>query len=308
MTLQQLEYILAVNTHRHFGRAAEHCHVTQPTLSAMIQKLEDELGVKLFDRSVQPVSPTAIGKKIIAQAQQIVEQSTQITEIVAEEKGAMVGSFHLGILPTIAPYLLPRFYPSFLERYPELDVQVSEMKSSEIEQALEKGELDAALLATDPESKQLVAEPLFYEEFYGYVAREDALFKERLIRTSDITGENLWLLDEGHCFRDQLVKFCNIKGAQESRNAYRLGSMETFMRMVEGGRGITLIPELSVAQLSKEQQELVRPFALPRPAREIRLVTSVGFIRNTLLECLKKEILHAVPKEMLQLKQTQYVV
>ena len=240
MTLQQLEYILAVNQHRHFGRAAEHCHVTQPTLSAMIQKLEEELGVKLFDRNVQPVCPTSIGERIIDQARQVLNQSAHIREIVDEEKGAMIGTFRLGILPTIAPYLLPRFYPHFLELYPKLDVQVSEMKSADIELALEKGDLDAAIIATQPENKQLIAEPLFYEEFYGYVSTLEPVFKEKVIRTSDITGKHLWLLDEGHCFRDQLVKFCHIKGVQDSRKAYRLGSIETFMRMVESGRGVKI--------------------------------------------------------------------
>ncbi len=308
MTLQQLEYILAVNQHRHFGRAAEHCHVTQPTLSAMIQKLEEELGVKLFDRNVQPVCPTSIGERIIDQARQVLNQSAHIREIVDEEKGAMIGTFRLGILPTIAPYLLPRFYPHFLELYPKLDVQVSEMKSADIELALEKGDLDAAIIATQPENKQLIAEPLFYEEFYGYVSTLEPVFKEKVIRTSDITGKHLWLLDEGHCFRDQLVKFCHIKGVQDSRKAYRLGSIETFMRMVESGRGVTIIPELSLSQLNTCQQELVRPFAVPRPAREVRLVIPADFVRHTLLGHLKREIISSIPNEMMQLKNTQYLV
>ncbi len=308
MTLQQFEYILAVNEFRHFGKAAEHCHVTQPTLSAMIQKLEEELGVKLFDRSVQPVCPTLIGQKIIAQAQTILQLSHQITEFVAEEQDSVSGSLRLGILPTIAPYLLPRFYPQFCQSYPSLDIQVLEMKIDQIEKALLQGELDAALIATAPESKKLRVDTLFYEEFFGYIATSEALFKQDMIRSSDISGQNLWLLDEGHCFRDQLVKFCNLKGVQASRQAYRLGSMETFMRMVESGQGITLIPELALDQLNSCQQELVRPFAIPRPARQIRLLTHLDFIRQSLLSKLKEAILAAIPESMHTLKQTQYLV
>ena len=307
MTLQQLEYIIAVDCHRHFGKAAEHCHVTQPTLSAMIQKLEEELGVRLFDRGVQPIEPTSVGKKVIEQAQNVLKKTQHIKEIVDEEQGSIRGTFRLGILPTIAPYLLPRFYVKFMKLYPSLDIRMVEMKISEIEIALVKGELDAAIIATEPDNKHLKSETLYFEEFYGYVSTLEPIFQEKVIRTSDIKGKHLWLLEEGHCFRDQLVKFCNLEGLQ-SRVAYRLGRMETFMRMVESGQGITIIPELALPQLNTCQQELVRPFGIPRPTREIRLVTKQDFVRHTLLNLLVKEIKNAVPESMLEINNTQYLV
>ncbi|MCF2708697.1 hydrogen peroxide-inducible genes activator [Bacteroides pyogenes] len=308
MTIQQLEYILAVDRFRHFARAAEHCRVTQPTLSAMIQKLEEELGVKLFDRTVQPVCPTAVGEKVIRQARVVLSQAAQVKEIISEEKQTVSGTFRLGVLPTIAPYLLPRFFPQLIEKYPELDIRVTEMKTHDILQALHAGELDAAIVASRSDDRMLREETLFYEQFYAYVSRGEALFKKELIRTADVTGERLWLLDEGHCFRDQLVKFCRMEAVKISQMAYRLGSMETFMRMVESGKGITFIPELAFLQLTDEQRELVRPFAIPRPTREIVLVTDKDFIRVSLLAVLKEEILAAVPKEMLSLQSAQYLL
>ena len=150
--------------------------------------------------------------------------------------------------------------------------------------------------------------PLFYEQFYTYIARENRLFSNEVIRTSDLTGEQLWLLDEGHCFRDQLERFCQLKAARASQLAYHLGSMETFMRMVESGKGITFIPELAVLQLDGTQKELVRPFAIPCPTRQIIMLTNRSFIRNTLLKTITQEITAAVPKEMLSLKATQVLV
>ena len=308
MTIQQLEYILAVDQFRHFARAAEYCRVTQPTLSAMIQKLEDELGVKLFDRTVQPVCPTAIGEKIIDQARVILAQTAQVKEIISEEKQSLAGVFHLGVLPTIAPYLLPRFFPQLMEKYPELDIRVTEMKTQNIQQALHAGDIDAAIIASKLEDTFLKEETLFYETFFGYVSCKEPLFKHDVIRTSDITGERLWLLDEGHCFRDQLVRFCQMETVKVNQMAYHLGSMETFMRMVESGKGITFIPELAVLQLDGTQKELVRPFAIPCPTRQIIMLTNRSFIRNTLLKTITQEITAAVPKEMLSLKATQVLV
>lgn len=305
MTIQQLEYILAVDQFRHFARAAEHCRVTQPTLSAMIQKLEDELGVKLFDRTMQPVCPTAIGEKVIDQARKILAQAAQVKEIISEEKQSLTGVFRLGVLPTIAPYLLPRFFPQLMEKYPKLDIRVSEMKTQDVQHALHNGDIDAGLIASKLEDSFLIEETLFYEQFYVYVSPKESSFKHDLIRTSDITGERLWLLDEGHCFRDQLVRFCQMEAVKVHQMAYRLGSMETFMRMVESGKGITFIPELAVVQLSEEQRKLVRPFAIPRPTRQIVLATGKDFVRHSLLSMLKEEIKAAVPKEMLTLQSIQ---
>ena len=309
MTLQQLEYILAVERYRHFGRAAEACNVTQPTLSAMIGKLEEELNAKLFDRNRQPICPTPVGEQVLRQAKEVLAQADSIKDIVEEEKHSLNGTFRVGILPTIAPYLLPRFFPQLMKKYPTLDIRVREMKTHEIKEALLQGDIDAGILAQIEGLEEYEQTHLFYEKYEGYVSREDALFAKETLRTSDVaSSRDLWLLDEGHCFRDQMVRFCQMKSSQTSQLAYNLGSMETFMRMVESGKGITFIPELAVMQLSGEQKELVRPFAIPVPTRQLILITNRNFIRQTLLDVIVTEIQASVPKEMLKMKAGQSLV
>ena len=279
-----------------------------PRNTAHPQKLEEELDTRIFDRSQQPVCPTPVGILIIEQAQKILVQANRIKNIIEEEKHSLTGTFKLGILPTVAPYLLPRFFPQLMKKYPDLDIRVIEMKTNDIKKALQTGEIDAGIVASLAGMEELQQTPLFYEQFFAYVSREDALFNNEVIRTSDLNGEQLWLLDEGHCFRDQLVRFCQMKSARASQLAYHLGSMETFMRMVESGKGVTFIPELAVLQLGDIQKELVRPFAIPCPTRQIVMLTNKNFIRHTLLEALTKEIKSSIPKEMLSLKATQAIV
>ena len=308
MTLQQLEYIIAVDECRHFARAAEQCRVTQPTLSAMIQKLEDELAVRIFDRNRQPISPTAVGEVVIRQARETLRQSKAIHEMVLEEKASMGGVFRLGILPTIAPYLLPRFFPQLMDKYRTLDIQVAEMRTKDIKQALADGKLDAGILAQIDGLEEFNQTPLFYEQYFAYVSKESNLFGKNVVRTSDLASEQLWLLDEGHCFRDQMLRFCQLQSAKVSQLAYRLGSMETFMRMVESGKGTTFIPELAVEQLSEGQRKLVHPFAVPIPTRQLVMITNKTFVRDTLLKALAEDIRQSVPKTMLTLKGTQKLV
>lgn len=309
MTLQQFEYILAVARYGHFGRAADACNVTQPTLSAMISKLEEEVGAKLFDRNRQPIRPTPVGEKVILRAREVLEQAESIKDIILEEQQSLQGTFRLGILPTIAPYLLPRFFPQLMKKYPSLDIRVKEMKTHEIKAALLQGDIDAGILAAIDGLEDYAQTPLFYERYVGYVSREDSLFARESIRTSDVAASGqLWLLDEGHCFRDQMVRFCQMKASQSSQLAYSLGSMETFMRMVESGMGITFIPELASLQLSDSQKELVRPFAIPVPTRELVLLTNRNFIRQTLLNVLVSEIQACIPKSMLKLNAGQTLV
>lgn len=309
MTLQQFEYILAVARYGHFGRAADACNVTQPTLSAMIGKLEEEVGAKLFDRNRQPIRPTPVGEKVILRAREVLEQAESIKDIILEEQQSLQGTFRLGILPTIAPYLLPRFFPQLMKKYPALDIRVKEMKTHEIKAALLQGDIDAGILAAIDGLEDYAQTSLFYERYVGYVSREDSLFARESIRTSDVAASGqLWLLDEGHCFRDQMVRFCQMKASQTSQLAYGLGSMETFMRMVESGMGITFIPELASLQLSDSQKELVRPFAIPVPTRELVLLTNRNFIRQTLLNVLVSEIQACIPKSMLKLNAGQTLV
>ena len=298
MNIQQLEYILAVDTYRHFAKAAEHCRVTQPTLSMMIQKLEDELGVNLFDLNIQPVCPTPAGRKVIDQARVVLYQTSLIKDIVNEEEQSLKGTFRLAVLPTIAPYLLPRFFQQVSEKHPDLDIRILEMQTAPTTKALLNGEIDAAINANQPTEVQLQGDILYDDQFYAYVARNESVFKKEMVRSADISDERLWLLDEGHCFRDQLMRFCQMEKVKLRQAAYRLGSLETFMRMVESGNGVTFIPELATYQLSEQQKELVRPFAIPKPAREIVWVTRKAFIRHSVAGILLDSIRKSVPKEM----------
>jgi LysR family hydrogen peroxide-inducible transcriptional activator len=196
-----------------------------------------------------------------------------------------------------------------MKKYPMLDIRVREMKTHEIKEALLQGDIDAGILATIEGLEEYNQTTLFYEKYVGYVSREDALYNKEVIRTSDVaSSRELWLLDEGHCFRDQMVRFCQMKSSQTSQLAYNLGSMETFMRMVESGKGTTFIPELAVEQLSEGQRKLVHPFAIPIPTRQLVMITNKTFVRDTLLKALVEDIRQSVPKTMLTLKGTQKLV
>ena len=305
MTLQQLEYIVAVYRTRHFVKAAEACGVTQPTLSAMIQKLEAELDVKLFERSSQQVMPTAIGKVVVEQAWKVLNRARKLKDIVAEEKKSLTGTFRLGILPTIAPYLLPRFFPRLMRENSSLEIRVVEMKTADIRRSIDRGEIDAAVMVDTGDLDDYALTTLFYEQFLAYVSPSDQLSAKKSIKTSDLSNELLWLLDEGHCFRDQLVKYCQLKAAKTSQSAYSLGSIETFMRIVENGQGVTFIPELATMQLTPTQKELVRPFAIPIPTREVVMATSKVFVRQSLLNMIVGQIRNSVPEKMLKLNNTE---
>lgn len=305
MTLQQLEYIVAVYRTRHFVKAAEACGVTQPTLSAMIQKLEAELDVKLFERSSQQVVPTPIGKVVVEQAWKVLNRARKLKDIVAEEKKSLTGTFRLGILPTIAPYLLPRFFPRLMRENSSLEIRVVEMKTADIRRSIDRGEIDAAVMVDTGDLDDYALTTLFYEQFLAYVSPSDQLSAKKSIKTSDLSNELLWLLDEGHCFRDQLVKYCQLKAAKTSQSAYSLGSIETFMRIVENGQGMTFIPELATMQLTPTQKELVRPFAIPIPTREVVMATSKAFVRQSLLDMIVGQIRNSVPEKMLKLNNTE---
>ena len=300
MTLQQLEYVMAVYRCKHFAKAAEYCNVTQPTLSSMIQKLEDELGIKIFDRSKQPIHPTAAGQLVIERAWNILVRAKHLKEIVEEERKSITGTLNVAILPTIAPYLLPRFLPQLMNEYPEMDIRVTEMKTEDIHKALKHGDIDAAILAKLDGQDDFKMHQLYVEKFFVYVSKNDNLFNKQNIRTTDLSGEFLWLLDEGHCFRDQLVKFCHLKSAAKSKKSYNLGSIETCMRIVESGKGVTFIPELALQQFTDVQKELVRPFAHPIPTRSIVLLTQKNYIRTTQLQLIIDRIQASIPAEIIK--------
>ena len=217
----------------------------------------------------------------------------------------MSGIFTIGILPTVAPYLLPRFFPSLMVKCPDADFRVREMKTTDCLKALSVGDIDAAIVVSIDGLEDYVQDTLYYEQFLAYVSESDSLYACKSIRSSQLSGHFLWLLDEGHCFRDQLVKFCNMKSACYSKETYSLGSIETFMRMVEAGKGVTFIPELALEQLTDSQRKLVRPFAIPIPTREVISLTTRNFARKRMLEVIVSEIRNCVPSHLLKMNNTE---
>ncbi|RYY39588.1 MAG: hydrogen peroxide-inducible genes activator [Chitinophagaceae bacterium] len=294
MTLQQLEYIVALDTHRHFVNAAKHCFVTQATLSMMIRKLEDELGVRLFDRSHQPVTPTPIGEVLVAQARLILQEAGRMTQLVEEAQGTVSGELRLGVIPTLAPYLLPRFLPALLASYPQLQVRVTEANTSELIDRLEDHTIDAALLATPLERPTLTEHPLFYERFFVYAAAGEKLPRKNGVVPTDLDTDRLWLLSEGHCLRTQVIQLCGGQ-AGNRRLAFETGSLEMLLRLVDAQGGITILPELAIDGLSAAQQKNVLPFRSPAPVREISIVTTPHYARRKIVEVLSETVRAHLP-------------
>jgi LysR family transcriptional regulator, hydrogen peroxide-inducible genes activator len=297
MNFQQLEYVLAVNTHRHFVDAANKCNITQPTLSMMIQKLEQELGIIIFDRTKKPVEPTADGLEIIERAKQIINEVEKLKAFSMEVKGEVSGEIKIGIIPTLAPYLLPLFLNNFVHHYPLVRIVINEMVTHDIIQKLKSGELDFGLLATPLHEPQFVEHHLFYEAFYVYLSEKELLFDKKYIIPNDLNLNQLWLLEEGHCLRNQVFNLCELSASNSvlSNLHYEAGSIETLINLVDKQHGITVIPQLAALNLSTEQQNKLKEFAKPVPMREISLVVSKNFPRKKLLEKLKLEIKKTIP-------------
>lgn len=309
MTLIQLEYIVALDTYRSFVTAAEKCFVTQPTLSMQIQKLEDELGIKLFDRTKIPVVTTEIGNMVVEQARLIIKESLQIPEIVSGYQGEIRGTLKVGIIPTLAPYLLPPLVSKFTTHYPLVKLEIWEYPTEVISEHLKKEQLDCGILATPLNDKQINEMPLFYESFVVFTSHSNELFSKKILRPEDLPHSEIWLLNEGHCMRNQVLNICSKKeNTRALKNLeYNTGSVETLKRMVEMNAGWTILPELSITDLNSEQLDMVRYFHTPEPVREISLVTDKRFVKEGILKALKKEILQQVPEKM-RVKEKKRVV
>lgn len=300
MNLQQLDYIIAVDTHRHFQQAANKCFVTQATLSMMIQKLEEELGVKIFDRSKKPVKPTDIGKKIIAQARRIAAEAARVNELIKEEKGEVSGELKIGIIPTLAPYLLPLFLKKFVTDYPQVKLLINEFTTSTIINRLKDGLLDAGILATPLNDNSVKEQVMFYEKYFLYVNENESGFNKQYVLPVDIDINRLWLLEEGHCMRSQILNLCELKKQHEmeERIHYEAGSIETLKNLVDKNFGITIVPELATFNLTASQKKRLRYFKPPTPVREISIATHRQYVKVKLIEALKETILALIPKEM----------
>ncbi len=300
MTITQLEYIISLDTHRHFSLASRHCFVTQPTLSMQIQKLEEELGIKIFDRSKQPVIPTEIGEEILVQARAIVHEVKMMQQLIKDKQGMLQGELRIGIIPTLAPYLLPLFLQKFLNKYPDIKIKVRELTTDNIIEKLKSGKIDAGLLVTPLQDTSLLESPLFYEEMVAYVSRNNAAFKKNYVLADDINLDELWLLEEGHCFRSQVMNLCELQKQNKihSHFEYESGSIETLRKMVEMNKGITILPEMATFDFSVKQQNMVRHFKSPAPVREVSLVTHRNYIKKKLVDVLKEEVLASLPQKI----------
>ncbi len=298
MTIQQLEYIIAVDKHRHFGHAAEACYVTQPTLSAQVSKLEKELDVVIFDRSKMPVIPTEIGTMLIAQAKRVVAESKAIYETVSHLKGEVGGILKLGIIPTLAPYLLPLFIRNFIQKYPSVKLQVDEMVTEDVLRKLKNDELDLGIVVTPLEEPGILEKPVFYEKFYAYLSKHHTLLSKSEVKVEEIINEDLWVLQQGHCFRDQVLSLCDQNKFDRINFHYESGSLEGLKNLVNRYQGVTLLPELAANELNEEEKGRIRPFHGKPPTREVSLVLTRGFLKKRLVELLFIEITQAIPKEM----------
>ncbi len=307
MTIVQLEYAVAVDTYRSFVLAAQKCFVTQPTLSMQVQKLEELLGVKLFDRTHQPIVPTEIGVEIIEQARKIISESKKINEIISEKNNDISGELKIGIIPTIAPYLLPKVLGAFLVKYPKVHLNITELHTETIIQHLKLGMLDCGILATPLAQLSLVETPLYYENFVAYLSKTSPLFKKKALSPNDLDDDQLWLLNEGHCMRNQILNLCKHKQSNNNQLEYNSGSIETLIRMVDINNGITIVPELSLQDFSTHKLDKVRYFKSPEPSREISLVTHQNFIKKRLMSVLQEEILATISKRMKSKKKKEIV-
>ena len=295
MTLQQLQYIVALDNHRHFVKAAESCHVAQPTLTLQVKKLEDQIGVALFDRSSKPLQPTTLGALLLVKARQILREIQQLKELVNEKLSQTEGTFKVGVIPTLAPYLLPKFLGKFSADLPNTRLEILEMQSEHIIKDLKHDLIDIGILATplgEPDIREI---PLFYEPFLIYSnTKNPILTRAETIRADELQPEGLWILGQGHCFRNQTLNVCDFDHLGNDRNFnIEGGSIETLKRMIDQSDGYTLIPELSFNP-EQEKNNVIR-FSEPQPVREISLAVHKNFTKEQLLVELRKSIISTVP-------------
>ncbi|MBT8304705.1 MAG: LysR family transcriptional regulator [Bacteroidia bacterium] len=287
MTITQLHYVLAVAEHQNFTKAAEKCFVTQPTLSMQIQKLEDELDILIFDRSKKPIELTEVGRKIVHQARNIVNESERISDIVDQQKGFIGGEFRLGIIPTVMPTLLPMFLKSFIKKYPKVKLKIEELTTDEIISRINEGHLDAAIASTPLENENIKERVLFYEPFVGYIPNNHRLSQKEHIDTDDLELEDMLLLEDGHCFRDGVINLCKVfKTNSEGSFQLESGSIETLINLSNEGLGMTLLPFLHTLDIKDSEKANLHYFNKPSPAREVSIIYHKSELKMQIIEAL----------------------
>ena len=291
MTITQLQYVLAVAEYQNFTLAAQKSFVTQPTLSMQVQKLEDELDIILFDRSKKPISITEVGKKIVAQAKNIVAEAERIKDIVDQDKGFIGGDFILGIIPTVMPTLLPMFLPTFIKKFPKVNLIIKEQATDTLIRNIQDGHIDAAIAATPLEIEFIKERPLYYEPFVGYVPPNHRLSNFKELVTDDLELNDMLLLQDGHCFRDGVINLCKSpKNKASDHFEIESGSFETLVNLSDEGMGMTLLPYLNTLELDDKKKENLRHFKKPSPAREISLIYHKSELKIQVTEALQEVI------------------
>lgn len=297
MTLQQMEYIVALDKYRHFVLAAESCGVTQPTLSALIQKLEEELDVKIFNRDRKQVTPTDIGEKIIRQARTALNEAYRIREVVADETSTTNGNLRIGILPTIAPYLVPDLIHHFRKSFPNVNLYIDEKENESLVKDLELGNIDMAITTLPESSKGLLEIPVYVERFVAYFS-EKCSKAQQFISKGEIPAEQIWILKEGHCLPHSGLNLC--KNGQFGNHIYQAGSIETLIRIVDKNGGYTIIPELHLRFLNDKQKEKVLPLQVNPPAqRQVSLLVKEDFVRERMMQAVLDVLQQIIPEEMM---------
>jgi LysR family hydrogen peroxide-inducible transcriptional activator len=310
MTITQLEYVLAVNKFRHFGKAAKSCNVTQPTLSMQLQKAEEELGIILFDRSKNPILPTLEGEQIITQARVVLLEYRRIFAIIDASKDEVRGTFKLGVIPTLAPYVIPLFAGDFVKKYPKVNLIIEEFKTEDIIELLDKDEIDAGLLVTPIIGENFIERILFHEPFSVFASKDHHLLKKTKIKEKDLNTTDVWLLNEGHCFRQQVLNVCKVSSDQGQHDnlKFESGNLETLKNMVLNSNGYTLLPHLAVLNLSSTQKNYVREFQTPIPSREVSLVHNRIFLKEKIINAIEESIIEHLPPSLASMKKKDFEI
>jgi LysR family hydrogen peroxide-inducible transcriptional activator len=300
MTLTQIEYIVAVERNGSFVTAAEKCFVTQPTLSMQIQKLEEELGIKIFDRNHHPIVATDMGKQILEQAKKVLFERNKIDELISTQKDQLIGSLNIGIIPTVAPSIVPFTLKSFVKKHPQLDITITEMSTEQIVIKLKEGDLDFGILSTPLYEKSLKESVLYHEPYVVYAAKDHKLLSKKILSPEDLDANEIWSLGDEHCMRFQVINLCGKQKFYGAQNpfTYNSGSIMSLLRMVDINGGFTIIPELSMSGLHEDVLSQIRMFKDPAPVREISLVTNKYFTKNKLAIAFTESVLSGVPEEM----------
>lgn len=310
-TITQLQYLIAVDREKHFGQAAKSCHVAQPSLSMQIQKLEEELGAIVFDRSKKPIITTDVGRAIIKQVHIILREHRKLSAIANLGSKTPTGEFNLAVIPTLAPYLIPLFIGVFAKKYPQVILRIFEHKTEDIIRLLANDQIDAGLLVTPLGDDRLIERHLFFEPFYAYVSKAHRLSNNNKISEKDLDYDNLWLLEEGHCFRGQVLKLCSTKKRSVALEnvEFASGNLETVKNLVKLNSGYTLLPELALMDLSSsEKKKYIKEFKKPVPTREVSLVHSRSFLKETIIGAMEKEIIESLPQQVNSLKRKDLTV